>query len=96
MPKAKTITRNVFCASDQAVAPHELTVDSMNGEILATCSNCGRTLKFPPRVTPEEFSALLEAHQSANEGQVSLEATERLVASLGDEAEATSEDNPEA
>lgn len=78
-------TRQIFCATEQAETAHELSVDVMNGEILATCP-CGRFLKFPSSVTPEEFTQLVAAHREANAGQVSLEATERLVATLGDEA----------
>ncbi len=77
-------TKNIFCAQCQEVTAHDLGVESMNGEILATCS-CGRFLKFPPDVTPESFAELLAAHQEANTGQVSLEATEKLVATLADD-----------
>ncbi len=75
--------KNIFCAQCQEVTGHELGVESMNGEILATCP-CGRFLKFPPNVTPEIFKELLAAHQEANTGQVSLEATEKLVTTLAD------------
>lgn len=91
-------TRNIFCALEQTVTPHELTVEPVNGEILATCV-CGRFLKFPPTVTPEEFEALVDAHYESNVGQISLEATETLVDSLGDstgplENKANSEPTP--
>lgn len=76
-------TKQIFCAHDQATTTHTLTVDSINGEIIATCP-CGRFLKFPPTVTPESFNELVAAHQAANKGQVSLEQTEALVSSLGD------------
>lgn len=79
-------TRQIFCANEQKITTHTLEVEPMNGEILATCP-CGRFLKFPSDVTKESFDELVAAHQASNEGQVSLEATEKLVATLGDDPE---------
>lgn len=66
-----TYAKDIFCASCQAVQPHQLSVDQ-NSEILATC-DCGRALFFPLTETPEEFDQLLARHHAANAGQVSAE-----------------------
>jgi len=60
-------TKKLFNAKSQQVEDAEFTVND-NHEILATFAD-GGFVKFPPGLTQDEFDALLEAHQSANEGQ---------------------------
>lgn len=76
-------TKQIFCANEQEVTTHTLSMEPMNGEIVATCP-CGRFLKFPSTVTPDEFNDLVTAHEVANKGQVSTEHVEKLLSELGD------------
>jgi hypothetical protein len=75
------ITRTIFCANDQIDQIHVLTPAS-NGEIQATCTVCGRILKFPADVTPEEFTSMVEIHKAANEGQVTQESIDATLEAL--------------
>lgn len=61
----------IFNAELQQETEHELVVDQ-NNEILATCLETGRFLKFPnvPEVVFDEYVAEHKAH---NEGQVNIE-----------------------
>jgi ribosomal protein S27E len=58
----------IFCANCQSNTEHTVTLT--NGEIVATCVVCSRTIKFPSTGTTESFRALLELHHAANVGQV--------------------------
>jgi hypothetical protein len=79
--------KDIFCSKCQLVTPHQGVVDA-NGEFVFTCTNavdgvaCDRFVKFPADTTPESFAAYLIAHQAANEGQVSVEAQEKMLATL--------------
>lgn len=86
--------RSIFCANDQVITEQTLSVDPVNGEIVATCP-CGRFLKFPSSVTPDSFTELLTAHEDGNKGQVSVAAMNELVSSLAN-PEAPSEDQTQA
>lgn len=73
-------TIKMFCANQQAETAHSLDVDGV-GEIILTCTEnvgtekepveCGRFVKLPKGTGPKELKAYIEAHASANEGQVS-------------------------
>lgn len=75
----KTIA--VFSAELQRETPHEIDIDG-NGEIVLTCTETGRFLKFPKGTTADELKAKLAEHKAANEGQVSMEAVEAEKAAL--------------
>jgi heme/copper-type cytochrome/quinol oxidase subunit 2 len=81
-------TKDIFCANCQLVTLHTAEVDN-NGEYVFTCTaeNCGRFVKLPAEVaTKEDADKLLAEHQTANEGQMSVEAQEKkLDAILTDE-----------
>lgn len=78
------ITKLIFNAELQKETVHELSA-SQNGEIVATCRETGRILKFPAGVTREKFDELVAAHKVANEGQVTQASIESTLAELGDE-----------
>lgn len=59
----------IFCANCQAEVSHQLFKSSYSGEIIATCTECGRQLKFPGEMSQKQFDELLAAHKEANEGQ---------------------------
>lgn len=58
----------IFNAQLQKETEQELIVDE-NNEILATCKETGRQLKFP-NVSEVEFEELVARHKATNEGQV--------------------------
>lgn len=70
-------TKTIFCAHEQSETPHKLEVvekDIFNTplkepEIIASCTQCGRQLKFPATVEADELISLFDAHKQANEGQ---------------------------
>lgn len=69
-------TKDVFCANCQDVTEHTAEVDT-NGELVFTCE-CGRFIKVPTEgLSKDKLDNLLEAHQTANEGQMSAEAVEK-------------------
>lgn len=65
------MTKNIFCAQDQEVTAHTLTVGKQN-EIIATCG-CGRALKFPAGMSRAQFDDLVAKHETANRGHVLAE-----------------------
>lgn len=76
-------TIKVFCAREQQETDHILDIDG-NGEIILTCTSdpdasgiCGRFLKYPKETDIGTLKTHLENHKKANEGQVSLEESER-------------------
>ncbi len=77
------IKKIIFCANEQVETEHVLSV-SPSGEIIATCSVCGRFLKFPAGVTRAEFDMQVAEHKTSNEGQVSVEEMEKNLSELGD------------
>jgi hypothetical protein len=80
-----TQTILVFNADLQRESPHTLTIDG-NGEVILTCTENGRFLKFPKGTTADELRALLTEHKNANEGQISVAsieaAQEELISAL--------------
>lgn len=60
------VTESIFCAHCQATTLHVLTIA---GDILATCPECGRILKFPSTVTAPELTNLIAKHYDSNLGQ---------------------------
>lgn len=83
MEDQKPYIRNIFNATTQQVEPATLSVDS-NGEIVARFEN-GAFEKFPAGLTVAEFNDLVTKLETANKGQVSVEATEELVKQLAAE-----------
>jgi uncharacterized Zn finger protein len=79
----KKLTKKIFCAGCQDVKEHELAASS-SGEVVATCPECGRVLKFPAGIDKTSFEKAIEAHEEANKGQVSLESIESTLAELAD------------
>jgi len=77
------MTKELFCAKEQLITNHEGSVDS-NGEFVFTCitKGCNSFLKFPASVSPKDFKVLLEKHEAANKGQVSVEIQEKKLKEL--------------
>ena len=65
----------MFCANEQKETEHVLDIDG-NGEIVLTCSDCGRFVKLPKGTDAEGVKKFIESHKVANEGQLSVEAME--------------------
>ncbi|HYD35549.1 MAG TPA: hypothetical protein VD999_05755 [Vitreimonas sp.] len=57
----------IFNAQLQKETTHTLEVDD-NNEIVATCTETGRQLKFP-NVSEAEFDVLVAKHNESNVGQ---------------------------
>lgn len=71
----------VYSVELQKETEHTLKIDS-NGEIVLTCLETGRFLKFPKGTTADELKEKIAAHKTANEGQISmavLEAEEKAL-----------------
>jgi len=75
--------KKIFCANEQIETNHKLGL-APNGEITATCSKCGRVLKFPANLKSEEFNKLINEHKTANAGQVSIEVAQAKLKKLAD------------
>ena len=75
-------TKTSFCANCQAEKPHAIEVN-VNGEIVLTCE-CSRFIKFPPGLDAPSIDSLLATHKTANEGQVSIQASHDAAAALAD------------
>jgi hypothetical protein len=89
-------TKDIFCANCQAITAHSAAVDG-NGEYVFTCTteNCGRFIKLPAEVaTKEEADKLFETHAEQNEGQITMEAQEKMLDGILGEQE-TTETEPE-
>jgi hypothetical protein len=71
----------VFNADLQKETEHTVDVDD-NGEIVLTCSENGRTLKFPAGTTGAQLKQLLAKHKKANEGQKTVAALDAKKAAL--------------
>jgi hypothetical protein len=78
-----TPIKTIFCANCQAETKHGLSA-SPSGEIQANCEVCGRLLKFPADVKPEDFQTLIDAHKEANVGQVTVESINKKLADFAD------------
>lgn len=76
MDTPKTIS--VFCANEQMETDHTGAVD-LNGELVFTCTGCGRFIKLPVGMTADEVKAYFETHKEANVGQVSVQASHDLL-----------------
>lgn len=78
------IKKLIFNAELQKETVHELTA-SDTGEIVATCTETGRVLKFPSNVSREKFDELVAAHKTSNEGQVTQASIDEALSVLGDD-----------
>jgi len=90
----KTPVKTIFCANEQVDTLHELSA-SPSGEIQATCVICGRVLKFPAGITPEEFDSLVESHKTSNIGQVTVESINKQLHTLSDQLKTVDSDESE-
>ena len=66
----------VFNAHLQKETPHKLDVDG-NGEVVLTCVETGRFLKFPKGTTSETLKALIATHKEVNTGHITVESIEK-------------------
>lgn len=65
------MNKQLFCANEQQVTDHSAVIDQ-NQDMVLTCSVCERAIKFPTEgMTREDLDAAIQAHQDANQGQVS-------------------------
>lgn len=71
----------VFNAGLQKETEHVLDIDGA-GEIVLTCTETGRVLKFPKGTTGAELKVLLAEHKAVNEGDITVEAIEEQKAKL--------------
>lgn len=79
--------KTIYCASDQAETEHELYVDD-NGETVAVCTVCGRSLKFPSTLNKKkDFDEVLVKHAQANKGQVTKSKQKEKIRDLADRVE---------
>lgn len=86
-------TKLVFNTRTQQMEEAVVTIDG-NGEFLFTFED-GSFFKLPATVTAEEVTDLLQAHKEGNEGQISLEAQEKVLDEIlgeTEEEEPTEED----
>jgi len=65
----KTKTILVFNAELQRETSHTIDIDG-NGDVLLTCTQTGRFLKFPNGTTAKQLKEHIARHKAANEGQV--------------------------
>lgn len=68
------MTKTLFCAHCQA--DKEQVFELVGGEspeFQATCPDCTRVVKFPPRTDEAELKALFDKHKADNQGQVRVE-----------------------
>lgn len=77
--KEKTV--EMFCANDQVETAHILDIDG-NGEILITCSVCGRFTKLPEGTDAKGVKEYIESHKESNIGQRSVESIEKKKAEI--------------
>ena len=68
--ESKTIS--IFCANCQKETPHTGEVD-LNGELVFTCTECGRIIKVPAKMSAEEIRVMFADHKEGNIGQVSVQ-----------------------
>lgn len=80
MPEDKKVV--MFCANEQAETDHTLDIDG-NGEIVLTCG-CGRFIKLPATTDAAGLKAYIDAHKTANEGQISVASMDAKKAALLD------------
>lgn len=71
---ADKLTIKVFCAQCQKETEHVAEIDR-NGEVVLTCSECGRAIKVP-RLEAQAFKAHLAAHKDSNLGRTPLTAAQ--------------------
>lgn len=85
--KQAKLVRSIFNADLQRKTDHELSVDG-NGEILAVCTENGRTLKFPVGMTVEEIVKQMNDLEEINAGQVKLQPQLDILAELAEKRDA--------
>jgi len=61
-------TKPIFCAHCQDTRDQEVKVVLEKKEIITTCPECKREIKFPYPITISEFEGLIAQHKTANEG----------------------------
>lgn len=71
----------MFDAELQREAPHTLEIDN-NGEVVLTCVETGRFTKLPADTTVESAKAYMDAHRTANTGQITVASIEEKKAAL--------------
>jgi len=76
----------IFCANEQMETSHVLS-SSSSGEVVATCEICGRILKFPAGIDRDTFGDLLVQQKADNEGQITVESIDAMLADLADPEE---------
>lgn len=74
-------TVDAFDAKLQAVVTHVVTVDG-NGEFLFQSTESDAFFKLPATEDKEELMGLIERHEEANTGQISVEGQEKLLEEL--------------
>lgn len=77
----ETKTILVFSAELQREVPHTLDIDG-NGEVLLTCIETGRSLKYPAGTTAAQLKVMLAEHKAANQGQITQEKLDEEKAAL--------------
>ena len=77
------LRKDIFCAAEQLIAPHQGSVDG-NGEFVFKClsEGCDRFIKFASNTGAEVFAQLLQNHQDHNTGQVSVDKQNKRLAEL--------------
>lgn len=78
-PQKQTI--KMFSPELQKEAEHTLDIDT-NGEIVLTCVETKRFVKFPAGTSAEAMKAQMEAYKNANKGKISLASIEAKRAEL--------------
>lgn len=84
-----------FSAELQKETPHTIDIDG-NGEIVLTCTETGRFLKFPKGTIASDLKSLMASHKDANLGQLSVEQLEAQKKALLDELTKPEEEKPVA
>lgn len=81
------VVRDVYCAAEQKVLPHFVSIDKASRELLMKCQGkCKHFIKFPPTITPGEVTDFLKKYEEANKGQV-LQTEEAITLSAEREEE---------
>lgn len=74
-------TKDAFDPKLQKVVPFEVSIDN-NGELLFQSTESDSFFKLPANIEKDQLNELLAKHQSDNEGQVNLEAQEKVLDDL--------------
>lgn len=70
-----------FSAELQRDTEHTVDIDG-NGEVIVTCTETGRFLKFPAGTTGAELKDLLAKHKADNSGQITQASIDERKAEL--------------